>query len=67
MLNNKKLCLTLNMAPFKNHAKHKKRDLPNVINSLNILLQDIIRVKKCIFKDNCLFMLFMLLYPYQNG
>ena len=33
------------MAPPKDHAKSRKRDLPYVINSLNILLYDTFKVK----------------------
>ena len=33
------------MAPRKDHAKSRKRDLPYVINSLNILLYNVFGVK----------------------
>jgi hypothetical protein len=37
--------LLLSMTPRKDHAKSRKSDLPNVINSLNIFLYDVFRVK----------------------
>jgi len=55
--------LLLSMAPRKIHAKSRKSDLPYVINSLNILLYDVFRVKINVYSDKCLFMLFLLLYP----
>jgi hypothetical protein len=54
--------LLLSMAPRKDHAKSRKSDLPNVINSLNILLHDVFRVKINVYSKTSVYLCYFCYY-----
>ena len=54
--------LLLSMAPRKDHAKSRKSDLPYVINSLNILLYDVFRVKINVYSKTSVYLCYVCYY-----